>query len=116
MRPRAIHKDEVVRGPDDLLRFAKVEAGQEYLLDPFPEVIWSSSDGSCTIEDLTQAAGLVLHRAVLKEEVFFGSGFFGRCGPYRATSDSADSGDERFQASFVGTYCTGCYWRGMDHF
>jgi len=70
MQPRAIRKDAMVRGTDGLLRVEMVEAGREYVLDPFAELIWGLCDGSRSIEALTYAAGQACLRAVHREEVF----------------------------------------------
>ncbi len=80
MRPMAIRKGPMVRGPDGLLRLEMVDAGRQCVLDPFAELIWDLSDGSRTIESLAAAAGQTCHRAVPREEVFSALDFLADAG------------------------------------
>ncbi len=80
MRPRAIRKDAMVRGTDGLLRVEMVEAGREYVLDPFAELIWELSDGSRTVETLAQGAAQTCKRPVHREEVFSALDFLADAG------------------------------------
>jgi hypothetical protein len=80
MRPRAIRKNAMLRGTDGLLRVEMVEAGQEYVLDPFAELIWDLSDGSRNIETLAHAAGQTCNRTVHREEVFSALDFLADAG------------------------------------
>src|SRR5260370_8123920 len=80
MRPMAIRKGPMVRGPDGLLRLEMVDAGGEGVLDPFAEPIWDLCDGTRTIESLADAAGQNCNRTVPREEVFSALDFLADAG------------------------------------